>query len=86
VIFEFNWLDTGAADSRVTVEGDEDALFICGPLSFRNDMGDFDFKFRLVPPFALDFKFIGMVFFVVSAFNELPLLTMPFCCYFLKSK
>ena len=60
------------------MEGDEEelAVVIC-PLSVMNDMGDFDFKFRLAP-FALDFKLMGIVFFVVSAFNdELPLLTIP---------
>ena len=46
-----------------------------------NDMGDFDFRFRLAP-FALDFKFMGIVFFVVSVFSVLPLLTIPFCFKF----
>ena len=42
MIFEFNWLDTGAADSRVTVEGDEDATFVreLQTLQQRQDQSD----------------------------------------------
>ncbi len=66
------------------MEGDEEELrVVIWPLSLINDMGDFDFRFKLAP-LALDFKFMGIVFFVVSVFSVLPLLTIPFILIFNK--